>query len=119
MMLAATSRPPKAPSTPAPLYAGDGGCAEETRAFVESIEIAAGLSTADARRAAAMVLGAGQAIEARGAVRGAAEQKIVRSIQALTGDMVSAARLAAAAERLRRAWAGRCCDLGVSFGKRQ
>ena len=45
-----------------------------------------------------MVLGAGQAIEARGAVRGAAEQEAVRSIQALTGDMVSAARLAAAAE---------------------
>jgi hypothetical protein len=45
-----------------------------------------------------MVLGAGQAIEARVAVRGAAEQEAVRSIQALTGDMVSAARLAAAAE---------------------
>ena len=45
-----------------------------------------------------MVLGAGQAIEARVAVRGAAEQEVVRFIQALTGDMVSAARLAAAAE---------------------
>ena len=98
MMLAATSRPPKAPSTPAALYAGDGGRAEETRAFIESIEIAAGVSAADARQAAAMVLGAGQAIEARVAVRGAAEQEAVRSIQALTGDMVSAARQAAAAE---------------------
>ena len=98
MMLAATSRPPKAPSTPAALYAGDGGRAEETRTLIESIEIAAGVSTADARQAAAMVLGAGQAIEARVAVRGAAEQEVVRSIQALTGDMVSAARQAAAAE---------------------
>jgi hypothetical protein len=44
------------------------------------------------------VLGAGQAIEAHGAVRGAAEQEVVRSIEALTGDMVSAARQAAAVE---------------------
>ena len=35
-----------------------------------------------------MVLGAGQAIEARVAVRGAAEQEAVRSIQALTGDTI-------------------------------
>ena len=34
MMLAATSRPPRAPSTPAALYSGDGGRAEETRAFI-------------------------------------------------------------------------------------
>jgi hypothetical protein len=46
-----------------------------------------------------MVLGAGQAIEARVAGRGAAEQEAVRSIQALTGDMVSAARQAAAEAR--------------------
>ena len=45
-----------------------------------------------------MVLGAGQAIEAHSAVRGAAEEGAVRAIQALTGDMVSAARQAAAAE---------------------
>jgi hypothetical protein len=45
-----------------------------------------------------MVLGAGQTIEQRITVRGAAEQEAVRSIQALTGDMVSAARQAAAAE---------------------
>jgi hypothetical protein len=45
-----------------------------------------------------MVLGAGQAIEACTAVRGAAEQEAVRSIQALTGDMASAARQVAAAE---------------------
>jgi phosphotransferase system HPr-like phosphotransfer protein len=98
MMLAATSRPPRAPSTPAALYAGDGGRVEETRAFIESIEIAAGGSAADARQAAAMVLGAGQTIEQRITVRGAAEQEAVRSIQALTGDMVGAARQAAAAE---------------------
>jgi hypothetical protein len=35
MILAATSRALKAPSTPAALYAGDGGRAEETRAFIE------------------------------------------------------------------------------------
>jgi intracellular multiplication protein IcmP len=46
----------------------------------------------------AAVLGAGQTIEAHAAVRGAAEQEAVRSIQALTGDMVSAALEAAAAE---------------------
>jgi hypothetical protein len=45
-----------------------------------------------------MVLGAGQAIEAHVAVRGAAEQDAIRSIQALTGDIVSAVRQAAAAE---------------------
>ena len=95
MMLAVTSRPPRNLSTAAAVYAGDGGRAEETRAFIESIEIAAGVS-ADARQAAAMVLGAGQAIEARVAVRGTAEQEAVRSIQALTGDMVTAARQAAA-----------------------
>jgi hypothetical protein len=66
--------------------------------LIESIEIAAGVSARDARQAAAMVLGAGWAIEARVAVRGAAEQEVVRSIQALTGDMMSAARQAAAAE---------------------
>jgi intracellular multiplication protein IcmO len=97
MMLAATSRPPKAPP-PAALYVGVGGRAEETRAFIESIEIAAGVSEADARQAAAMMLGAGQAIEARAAVRGAAEQEAVRSIQALTGNMVSTALEAAAVE---------------------
>jgi hypothetical protein len=67
-------------------------------ALIESIEIAGGVSAADARQAA-MVLGAGQAIEARVAVRGAAEEEVVRSIQALTGDMVSAARHAAAEAR--------------------
>ena len=97
-MLAATSRPPKAPSTPAALYAGDGERGEETRAFIESIEIAVGLSAADAQQAAAMVLGAGQAIEAGVAVRGAVEEETVRSIQALTSDMVSTARQVAAAE---------------------
>jgi hypothetical protein len=64
--------------------------------LIESIEIAAGVSAAEAQRAAAFVLGAGQAIEAHGAIRGAAEQEVVRSIDALTGDMVSAARKAAA-----------------------
>jgi intracellular multiplication protein IcmO len=39
-----------------------------------------------------------QAIEGRAAVRGPAEEEVVRAIQALTGDMVSAAREAAAAE---------------------
>jgi hypothetical protein len=66
--------------------------------LIETIEIAAGVSAADARHAAAMVLGAGQAIEARVAVRGAAEKEVVRSIEALTGDMVSAALEVAAAE---------------------
>jgi intracellular multiplication protein IcmO len=99
MMLAATSRPPKAPSTPATLYAGDGAPrAEETRALIEAIETATGATAADARHAAAIVLGAGLAIEARGAVRGAAEQEAIRSIGTLTGDMVSAARQAAAVE---------------------
>jgi len=46
MMLAATSRPPKAPLSQTALYAGDGGRAEGTRAFIESIEIAAGVSAA-------------------------------------------------------------------------
>ena len=98
MMLAATSLPPKAPSTPPALYAGDGGRAEETRAFIESIEIAAGATAADARQAAAITLGAGQAIEAVSELRGAAEEEAIRAIEALTGDMVSAAREAAAAE---------------------
>ena len=98
MMLAATRPPPKAPSTPAELYAADGGRAEETRASIESIEIAAGVSAADARQAAEIVLGAGQAIEARPAVRGAAQEEAVRSIEALTADMVSAALEAAVAE---------------------
>jgi intracellular multiplication protein IcmO len=98
MMLAATNRPSKAPSTTATLHAGDGGRVEQTRALIETIEIAAGVSAADARHAAAMVLGAGQAIEARVAVRGAAEKEVVRSIEALTGDMVSAALEVAAAE---------------------
>ena len=98
MMLAATSLPPKAPPTPPALYAGDGGPAEETRAFIESIEISAGATAADARQAAAITLGAGQAIEAVSELRGAAEEEAIRAIEALTGDMVSAAREAAAAE---------------------
>jgi intracellular multiplication protein IcmO len=67
MMLAATNRPPKALSTPAALYAGGGGRAEETRVFIESIEIAAGLSAADARRAGD---GARRGAGDRGARRG-------------------------------------------------
>jgi len=51
-----------------------------------------------ARQAAAITLGAGQAIEAVSELRGAAEEEAIRAIEALTGDMVSAAREAAAAE---------------------
>jgi hypothetical protein len=98
MMLAATSRSLKAPSTTPILYAGEGGHAEETRGLIESIELAVGASAADARQAAAITLGAGQAIEGDGAVRGEAGQEIVQSIEALVGDMESAARHAAAAE---------------------
>jgi intracellular multiplication protein IcmO len=100
MMLAATSRSPKAPSKSAALYAADDGApqAEEARALIESIEIAGGVSAEEAQRAAAFVLGAGQAIEAHGAIRGAAEQEVVQFIEALTGDMVSTARQAAAVE---------------------
>jgi hypothetical protein len=103
MMLAATSLPPKAPSTPLALYAEAGGRAEETRAFIESIEIAAGATAADARQAAAITLGAGQAIEAVSELRGAAEEEAIRAIEALTGDMVSAAREAAAGAEAREA----------------
>ena len=100
-MLAASSRPPKAPSTPAAgLYVGSRrpGRRDKGR-FIESIEIAAGLFAGRCSgRRRAMLLGAGQAIEAHVAVRGAAEQEAVRSIQALTDDMVSTARQAAATE---------------------
>jgi hypothetical protein len=68
MMLAATSHPPKAPSTPPTLYAGNSVRVVETRTLIESIELAVGASAADARQAAAIVLGAGQAIEGRAAV---------------------------------------------------
>ena len=68
-------------------------------ALIESIELASGVSAADARQAAVITLGAGQAIEGHGAVRGdEAVQEVVRSIEALTADMVGAAFEAAAAE---------------------
>jgi intracellular multiplication protein IcmO len=99
MMLAAASHPPKAPSTTPTLYAGDSARVVETMALIESIELASGVSAADARQAAVITLGAGQAIEGHGAVRGdEAVQEVVRSIEALTADMVGAAFEAAAAE---------------------
>ncbi|RBP13110.1 intracellular multiplication protein IcmO [Roseiarcus fermentans] len=96
MLRAAASRPPKAPSTPAPRYSGEGGPAEETRALLESVEIAAGGSPAEARHAAAAVLGGGHAIEAGADLRGAAEEEVARSIRTLIGEMASAAREAVA-----------------------
>jgi intracellular multiplication protein IcmO len=99
MMLAAASHPPKAPSTTPTLYAGDSARVVETMALIESIELESGVSAADARQAAVITLGAGQAIEGHGAVRGdEAVQEVVRSIEALTADMVGAAFEAAAAE---------------------
>jgi intracellular multiplication protein IcmO len=103
MLSAAASRPPKAPSTPAPRYSGEGGPAEETRALLESVEIAAGGSPAEAREAAAAVLGGGHAIEAPAELRGAAEEEVGRSIRALIDDMASAAREAAVAASAKEA----------------
>ncbi len=103
MLSAAASRPPKAPSTPAPRYSGEGVPAEETQALLESVEIAAGGSPAEARIAAALVLGGGHAIEAPAELRGAAEEEAGRSIRALIDDMASAAREAAVAASAKEA----------------
>ena len=90
---------PESPFDAADALRGDSARVVETMALIESIELASGVSAADARQAAVITLGAGQAIEGHGAVRGdEAVQEVVRSIEALTADMVGAAFEAAAAE---------------------
>ena len=92
MLLAASRRSPEAPVAPAPAYVAVEGPAEAAFADLETIEQGAGSSRAAARKAAAMLLSAGQAIEAAPRTSSSpALEAAAREIEALSKELRAAA----------------------------
>jgi intracellular multiplication protein IcmO len=92
MLLAASRRSSEAPVAPAPAYVAVEGPAETAFADLEAIEQGAGSSRAAARKAAAMLLSAGQAIEAAPRTSSSpAIEAAAREIETLSKELRAAA----------------------------